>query len=66
VSSNLRYVAVESDDLPHLVGALEIAAQKYRDFAQSNVEQVRLRDQFVKQAEVCERLRKNIGNVHGY
>lgn len=64
--SNLRSITVEDNDLPHLVGALELAAEKYRDFAQANVQQERIRDQFVRQAEACERLRKMIGNVHGY
>lgn len=59
-------VLVEQDDMPHLVGALELAAEKYRDFAQANVENARLRDQFEEQARICERLRKTIGNAHGY
>lgn len=59
-------ITLERDEMPTLVGALELAAEKYRDFAQTAVETPRISDQFKRQAEACERLRKMLGHVHGY
>lgn len=60
---NIVSISLEQDDLATLVAALELAAVEYREIAGRVPE---LRAQFIGQAEVCERLRKMIGTVHGY
>lgn len=66
----LIYIAVEADELPNLVGALELAIEQYRKFADPKVatspDNPRLNAAFKAQAESVERLRKRIGERHGY
>lgn len=59
-------IDIDRDDLHHLIAALELAAEKYRDFAQATVETPPISEQFKAQALICERLRKTIGNAYGY
>lgn len=65
---NIVSLTLEQGDLATLVAALELAAEKYRECARvaTDAGQPHMIEAFTKQTEICERLRKMIGNVHGY